>query len=586
MDNTNDTELPWWAAALGSPVSASSSSAPVKRPSHEGGRNASAPLHDPVSTQDDTTTKNNEAALAHRMRQATDLEQRGMLDAYQAYVLKDMVAREAGGSSNNQDDGGTLATAWAKHDAGDASALLALVNDNIVTHMPNNLDLLEDLGFCEMELDETGQLAMPTSSSSTTPAADVKAEPAATSSLPSPPSSSAAAFEVKQESSPSSSSFSAPLIVLPPAAPSLPPPTLLPPPVPTAAAAMQQQQQQQPHPAAAAPAPIPTHPPPPPPRPQHPPPNQVPFLPTSMYHHPMLAAAAAWGGQMLPQPQQYLWATLPNGMSTPVCAYPPPPLAGLDTTLLPTPGTATRLPLNPALFLPPTVVPPTHHNQPTPAQLAAIMASLSKGMTVDELYMSKLMAASQAWAAGLPPSYAPGLQHRMPMPPPSSSLSSLHPPNRHGSSTGGLPTKHYVGAYSPKSRKERIARWVEKRQNRNWDTKKRKGPYMGRKDLGTMVRVRGRFTKKVVVVEGEEEEQKEEEALPAVGSGSDMGSTDLEEEEEEEEEVGGEDKLGVDAFFDLSPVDAEDDYKPLFSTTPGKAGAQMGGDSMSFDISF
>ena len=133
------------------------------------------------------------------MHQANDLEQRGLLDSYQTFVLKDMIIQEEG------TEGGTesvaLQEAWAKHDAGDVSALLgrclclcvcvcvrmyvyqlhkplshylpsllifsstythihihththtALVNDGILEKTPN-LDLpIDDLGFCDIEFD-------------------------------------------------------------------------------------------------------------------------------------------------------------------------------------------------------------------------------------------------------------------------------------------------------------------------------------------------------------------------------------------------------------------------------------------------
>lgn len=108
--------------------------------------------------------------------------------------------------------------------------------------------------------------------------------------------------------------------------------------------------------------------------------------------------------------------------------------------------------------------------------------------------------------------------------------------------------------------------------------RKNKGVYMGRRDLDTMVRVRGRFTKKVTTVVMEEGRDEMKNVRSSVGT------IDMEEEEEGE----GEEEDFMDTFFDLTSVDPEKEYASLFSSQSlggmtGPTGA--GGMGMSFDIS-
>ncbi|GAB5030802.1 cct domain containing protein [Nannochloropsis oceanica] len=665
--------------------------------------------------------------MARRMRQVDDLEQRGLLDTYQGYVLKDMISHQ-----EHAEDDAILNEAWAKHDAGDVTALVALANEGIMQETPSMDLLLEDLDLCDFDFSKVNveEAVLGTTRTASPPPPN----PMTTSSeMPETPQN-----EVLDDSLPlhppcpsadsSTATSVAPLMQMPPQTTSMSSQQQILQQQQHQLQLLQQQLMQQQQQSAASSSSSSSLLPPPSLlqqqqfakvlhqlQPQHQP--QMTLLPTgttgATVYPPMMAA---WGQQLLSTapPQQIMWTAGTSGLSlAPIQAYPTNPLLagqsrqqGSTSTSGPATSSSgsgsssrsdTSAPLSQealqqyyltllttnasvgssncssssssnnnnnytkinnnshssnnshtrnssssnssSINTSSTPVPtlstltiPTAITIAAAASAAASSVGLVPGTRTHQHYMAKLIeaaVAAQPWNARPPSSTkittsscpssasssAPSSSTTttaaiatIPTPAALSSSAVAAAANRMSTASSFPPKlsvatskdegeghthqlhQRYVGVYSPRSRRGRIARYLDKRTKRNWDMKKRKnkGVYMGRRDLDTMVRVRGRFTKKVtaVVTEAERKEMK--------NVGSLAGTTDIEEgrteeEREREEEVKEEVRDFMDTFFDLTSVDSEKEFASIFSSQPvgemtGPTGA--GGIGMSFDISF
>lgn len=94
------------------------------------------PVFTPGSLELPLTKRSRSGSISGRLRSASDLEERGVIDRYQKGVLKDLII------SGNEE----LKDALENFENGDSSALEALMDSGILNRKAS-LDLLEDLDF-------------------------------------------------------------------------------------------------------------------------------------------------------------------------------------------------------------------------------------------------------------------------------------------------------------------------------------------------------------------------------------------------------------------------------------------------------
>lgn len=547
--------------------------------------------------------------VAKRMQQANDMEKRGVFDAFQCYVLKDMISRQDDDGSDSE-----LNQAWVLHDAGDERGLIELVNREITHGTPDMELLLEDVSFSDVDFEVDGGLTDPTGTSVEYFGIDLSPKMSASSTMaPVCDKSEGKGFEPCQARPAVDFDLAVNGAQTTPAMASLPYKAHHP---------LQQQTFNQymqgstsstsslptlnaglytVHETSKLPVNLPQH--------MRIPNHQAMPIPTPAMglYHPMMAT---WNQHILAAGanQHFLWQ-FPNMPMAAMLGVSHPRLMSQQIQM-PQHALLKQEKMTQFAF---AAAPSSNVAAPksTDAIEAPVKLAYPIGSMPEHVLMPPGQVNAQAWhmpKATLPFPFGNALSMNAQAPHFQPTSLTLQAPEIAGGNRG------FVGAYSPNSRKRRIERFHEKRTKRNWDPKKRKttGVYMGRQDLDTMVRVRGRFTKKVARVE-QQADRKEERAVTLSLAGK--TETEIKANKSKDMHLGmGMEKAGgsevywekdadveyseemdfSDTLLDLSPVEMDQEYEPMFSKCLGVWSEGDNGPSanhmrtlpaMSFDIS-